>query len=244
MAAGDVHRGVAIHLACTGREVLLAELVGIGVDATTAAIHVADVDVVLAGGVGGIAHGASRDAHGGVFKHVAVFAAAEHRAVDVGPVADVDVGVAYVGQVSVGRACQTLGGSEHIAVLVAGGADLSAADVDRGLAEIGGFGVVAHRGHGAAAIHAAVNQTVGDVHLGLFIHTARRGADGAAFAVHAASAAEHVALEPVLVIVATDDATADVDDGLVLHMGVLAAAEHRAGDACRTAHADDGVVHK
>ena len=135
MATNHIDIGVALHPARRGAVKISARIcrIFIGVDTTSATIHVAVVGVFARFRVAIVAAANLPviDVDVGVLQHVAVFATAEHRAFNPGfaaaLLADVHLGLLHLGEVGIdglGSAGNTLGAAIHVAahaVVVVGG---------------------------------------------------------------------------------------------------------------------------
>ena len=107
---GDV--GVAVHLASGGAIVLLTIRASIGIQAATAAIHVA-VEHVCAQCF--FANQSVLDVHLRVLAHMAVFAAAKHRTLHMGTLSDGHFGILHVCKFAVFNTCYALAAAIHVA---------------------------------------------------------------------------------------------------------------------------------
>ena len=185
-AAGDIDRGVAADVA--GRQRLAAE--------TAAAAE--DVAVESGDTVG--ADGAAADVDLGGAHHVAVLAAAQHRAVDAAA-GDFDDGVTDVGPLVEVDALVALAGTEEVAGDGVGGNLFECArHAERGVAAEVDLAVANDIGHLVAAIDRGEDVAAGDDDEGVALDTACR-ADPFARCVgdDTGAAAEDVAIDGVAV---------------------------------------------
>ena len=240
-----------------------AAAAGVGIS-VAGAIGAAGVGHLLrpVGAVDGRADGAAADVHLGVGHHVAVGAAAEDRATHIGAGLDIHFGVVDEGLVGIVGAAisHTAARAVDEAVVAAGRANHAAVDGDGGLAG-SGFSVVArddgvvdvgaHRGDGAAAEDVVAHGAAADVDNGVAEHLAGSLAQVAALGhVDTAATAVDVAVVDIHTGFAirvkfffpcsefqAHGAAIHGDGGVVAHVTVLAAAEHRGGNL--TAMDDD-----
>ena len=200
------HVGVAIHTSCRQADGGVGAGIGAAFHASSAAINVAAVQVLTGGSVVRVgfhhlrcgelgADGAAVNGHQGVGLHVAVTAAAEHRAYNVGRAVNGHLGVVDEGHVAPVLACHTTARAIHVAGVGTALADVacrgddaylgSAVDGDLGQAGAFGegqnafhFGVGTHVGQRAAAIHVVIHGAAAHEHVGVAVHASCGMAEG------------------------------------------------------------------
>ena len=218
IAAQDGDMSAAIHLTSGWAVMRNALVVNILVNASTAAVHIAPTPKCTFGSYFAIAF----NEHMGItllddfllgvigvlpFEtvHVAVLAAAKHRAIYLGITLDGDVGLKHIGKVGEHHTRIALACAKHIAVFAILGADSCISTYyNCSMPKIGkiGRGVVfrfqgfvgAHRSGAASAVNRAFHPAIVDFNLGAYAHLAGSGAVVALFVqVDAAPSAIHVA---------------------------------------------------